>query len=197
MTILSKLSLSLVAAGIIASAVPAQAVEPLSAMSHTNSVAYGEGWQRGGSQPSWNGRGDDRYDQRDDGARWGRGYQRQQGHDRGDDRAYDREYDSSYDRADWRGDRRDGWRENGRDNGRYERGREVSYQNAAWQGRDGRYYCRKPDGTTGLLVGGAAGALIGRGIAGPYGDRTLGAILGAAGGALLGRAIDRDSARCR
>ena len=62
--------------------------------------------------------------------------------------------------------------------------------------RDGRYYCRKQDGTTGLLIGGAVGALAGRELAG-RGDRTLGTILGAAGGALLGRAIDRSNARCR
>ena len=67
-----------------------------------------------------------------------------------------------------------------------------------WRGDDGRYYCKKKNGTTGLIIGGAAGALIGREIAG-RGDRTLGTILGAAGGALLGRKIDRDgsSRRCR
>lgn len=31
-----------------------------------------------------------------------------------------------------------------------------------WQGGDGRYYCRRSNGTTGLLVGAAPGALIGR-----------------------------------
>lgn len=65
-----------------------------------------------------------------------------------------------------------------------------------WRGNDGRYYCRKKNGTTGLLIGGAAGALLGREIAGG-GDRTLGAIVGAAGGALLGREIDRGGSRCR
>ena len=67
-----------------------------------------------------------------------------------------------------------------------------------WRGDDGRYYCKKKNGTTGLIIGGAAGALLGREIAG-RGDRTLGTILGAAGGALLGRKIDRDgsSRRCR
>jgi hypothetical protein len=65
-----------------------------------------------------------------------------------------------------------------------------------WRGEDGRYYCRKKNGTTGLIIGGAAGALLGREIAG-RGDRTLGAILGAAGGAILGREIDRGGSRCR
>lgn len=65
-----------------------------------------------------------------------------------------------------------------------------------WQGQDGRNYCRKPNGTTGLLIGGVAGALIGRSID-RHGDRALGTILGAAGGALLGREIERSGARCR
>ena len=57
--------------------------------------------------------------------------------------------------------------------------------------REGRYYrnCRT-SGTTGLIVGGAAGALLGREID-SRGDRATGTILGAAGGALLGREIDR------
>ncbi|QGN54385.1 glycine zipper 2TM domain-containing protein [Novosphingobium sp. Gsoil 351] len=66
-----------------------------------------------------------------------------------------------------------------------------------WRGNDGRYYCKKKNGTTGLIVGGAAGALLGRSIAG-RGDNTLGTILGAAGGALLGRSVERNSSsRCR
>ena len=70
------------------------------------------------------------------------------------------------------------------------------YEGRSWRGRDGRYYCRRNDGTTGLLVGGVAGGLIGNGVAG-RGDRTLGTVLGAAGGALLGREIDRSGSRCR
>ena len=42
----------------------------------------------------------------------------------------------------------------------YDRG--GNYVGPTWRGRDGRYRCRRPDGTTGLIVGGAAGALIGR-----------------------------------
>jgi outer membrane lipoprotein SlyB len=65
-----------------------------------------------------------------------------------------------------------------------------------WRGDDGRYYCRRSDGTTGLIIGAAGGALIGRAID-TRGDRALGTILGAAGGAILGREIDRDRYRCR
>lgn len=67
-----------------------------------------------------------------------------------------------------------------------------------WKGRDGRYYCRKPNGTTGLVVGGVAGALVGRTID-SRGDRTLGTLLGAGAGALAGREIERSGSRksCR
>lgn len=82
------------------------------------------------------------------------------------------------------------------DDRRYDR-RYVRDNRSYWRGNDGRYYCRRSDGTTGLLIGGAAGALIGREVAGNRGDRTLGAVLGAAGGALLGREVDRGGSRCR
>lgn len=104
------------------------------------------------------------------------------------------------DRRDWRNDRyygrgdRNYYRSNDR---RYYGGDPVYRNTRVWRGNDGRYYCRRSNGTTGLLIGGAAGALLGREVAGNYGDRTLGAILGAAGGALLGREVDRGGSRCR
>ena len=69
-------------------------------------------------------------------------------------------------------------------------------QYRTWRGKDGRIYCRRPNGTTGLIVGGAVGALAGRAIDGGR-NRTLGTIAGAAGGALLGREIQRSSSRQR
>jgi len=76
--------------------------------------------------------------------------------------------------------------------------RSGNYIGPTWRGRDGRYRCRKRNGTTGLIVGGAAGALIGHQIAG-RGDRTLGAIIGGAAGALIGREVERGirGRRCR
>ena len=65
-----------------------------------------------------------------------------------------------------------------------------------WRGDDGRYYCRRSNGTTGLIIGAAAGALAGRAID-TRGERTTGTVLGAAAGALLGRQIARGEVRCR
>lgn len=74
---------------------------------------------------------------------------------------------------------------------------ERRYAYREWRGRDGRRYCRKPDGTTGLVVGGVAGALIGRTID-TRGDRTAGTVLGGVAGALAGREIERSGdRRCR
>ena len=65
-----------------------------------------------------------------------------------------------------------------------------------WRGDDGRYYCRRSNGTTGPIVGAAAGALAGRAID-TRGERATGTILGAAAGALLGREVARGEVRCR
>lgn len=93
---------------------------------------------------------------------------------------YERRYDRRYARANDRG----------------YRGDRVHRNTRVWRGNDGRYYCRKDNGTTGLLIGAAVGGLIGNEVAG-RGDKTLGAILGAVGGGLLGREIDRSDSRCR
>jgi hypothetical protein len=80
--------------------------------------------------------------------------------------------------------------------GRYYEPRPVSRRDRVWRGRDGRYYCRRANGTTGLIIGAAGGALLGREIDGGR-DRAAGTIVGAALGGLLGREIDRGRARCR
>jgi len=63
-----------------------------------------------------------------------------------------------------------------------------------WRGNDGQYYCQKRDGTTGLIIGAAAGALLGRQVD-TRGDRTLGTILGAAAGAYLGKEVAQGGCR--
>jgi uncharacterized protein YcfJ len=80
--------------------------------------------------------------------------------------------------------------------GRYYQPRRINRGDRVWRGRDGRYYCRRDNGTTGLIIGAAGGALAGR-VIDTRGERATGTILGAAAGALLGREIDRGSARCR
>lgn len=71
------------------------------------------------------------------------------------------------------------------------------YQGKTWRDSDGRLRCRRKNGTTGLIIGGAAGALAGRAID-SRGSRATGTILGAAAGALLGREIDKSRGfRCR
>lgn len=72
------------------------------------------------------------------------------------------------------------------------------YNGKTWRDSRGRTRCRKKNGTVGLIVGGAAGALAGRAID-TRGERLTGTVLGGAAGALLGRKIDRDNSarRCR
>lgn len=81
------------------------------------------------------------------------------------------------------------------DRGRYYEARPIREDDRIWRGHDGRYYCRRGNGTTGLVIGGAVGALVGHELDGGR-DHTVGTILGAAGGALLGREIDRSHLKC-
>lgn len=81
------------------------------------------------------------------------------------------------------------------DRGRYYQPRPIQADDRVWRGHDGRYYCRRGNGTTGLVIGGAVGALVGHELDGGR-DHTVGTILGAAGGALLGREIDRSHLKC-
>jgi hypothetical protein len=92
---------------------------------------------------------------------------------------------------------RDDDRRRNRSDRRYDNryGRYDEPNGRALRGRDGRTYCKKKDGTTGLIVGGAVGALLGREVDGGR-DRTLGTVLGAAGGALLGKEVDSGNS-CR
>ena len=78
--------------------------------------------------------------------------------------------------------------------------RVLSRNDRVYAGRDGRYYCRRPDGTTGLIVGGLAGGALGAAVP-SGGSQLLGVILGAAAGAAIGDSVDRNSdnheVRCR
>ena len=76
------------------------------------------------------------------------------------------------------------------------RERRLTRYDRIYRGYDGRYYCRRSDGTTGLIVGGVIGGLLGNALSSGH-SSTLATILGAGGGALLGRSIDRGNLRCR
>lgn len=70
--------------------------------------------------------------------------------------------------------------------------RVVSADERIYRGTDGRYYCKRSDGTTGLIVGGLAGGVLGNVIDGGR-SRVLGTILGGIGGAVAGRAVERGA----
>ncbi len=73
--------------------------------------------------------------------------------------------------------------------------RALSASDPIYRGSDGRLYCKRSDGTTGLIIGGLSGGALGN-ILAPGDSKTLGTIAGAGIGALIGRAIDRGEVRC-
>ena len=77
------------------------------------------------------------------------------------------------------------------------RERVLSSEDRVYRGNDGQYYCKRPDGTTGLIVGAAAGGLFGNVIAGRR-SSTVGTLLGAIAGGALGSSVERNQqVRCR
>ncbi|HEX8420816.1 MAG TPA: glycine zipper 2TM domain-containing protein [Sphingomonas sp.] len=76
--------------------------------------------------------------------------------------------------------------------------RVLSTHDRVYSGSDGRYYCKRSDGTTGLIVGAAGGGILGNVIDGGR-SRTVGTLLGAAVGGLAGRAVEQNNGqvRCR
>ena len=76
--------------------------------------------------------------------------------------------------------------------------RALAADDRVYRGSDGQYYCKRSDGTTGLVAGGAAGGILGNVIDGGH-SRTAGTLIGAAIGALAGKAVDQRNAeiRCR
>jgi uncharacterized protein YcfJ len=70
------------------------------------------------------------------------------------------------------------------------------YHGKVWRDSHGRLRCHRSDGTTGLIIGAAGGALVGHAID-SHGERATGTIIGAAAGALLGRSVERSQVHCR
>ncbi len=92
----------------------------------------------------------------------------------------------------WRGDDRNWDPSRSYQNGNY-RERRLGRNDRIYRGNDGRAYCKRNDGTTGLVIG----ALGGGALANLIGGGTLGTLAGAGGGALLGRSVDRGNVKCR
>ncbi len=82
------------------------------------------------------------------------------------------------------------------------RERTLSSNDQVYRGSDGRYYCKRNDGTTGLIIGAAGGGILGNVLDGGR-HRTGGTLIGGALGALLGRSVDQNQTaqnqdvRCR
>lgn len=74
--------------------------------------------------------------------------------------------------------------------------RRLTDSDRIYRGENGQYYCRRSDGSTGLIVGAIAGGVLGNVIASGRSE-TLGTILGAVAGGAAGREIDRNNVRCR
>ena len=108
-------------------------------------------------------------------------------------------------RREWRAERREARYESRRDYwdaARYyrqddrARARRLGRNDRIYRGSDNRYYCERDNGTTGLIIGGMSGAVLGTIIA-PGESKVLGTIIGAGAGALIGRAIDDGDIVCR
>jgi Ni/Co efflux regulator RcnB len=82
-----------------------------------------------------------------------------------------------------------------REDPRYQE-RALSANDQVYRGSDGRYYCKRSDGTTGLIIGAAGGGILGNIIDGGH-HRTAGTLIGGALGALAGKSIEQNDVRCR
>jgi len=76
--------------------------------------------------------------------------------------------------------------------------RVLSPDDRVYRGNDGRYYCKRNDGTTGLIVGAVGGGILGNVIDGGH-SRGVGTILGAIVGGVAGKSIDQNNqqVKCR
>jgi len=84
-----------------------------------------------------------------------------------------------------------------RDDPRYTE-RRLAPDEEIYRGSDGRYYCKRSDGTTGLVIGAIGGAALGNVIDGGS-NRVAGTLIGGALGAFLGKTVDQNNSdvRCR
>lgn len=132
---------------------------------------------------------DDRHDDRDHGRNDNRGPDRRYDNDRGRRPVV---YNYDYNRPD---PRYRGYYAERYYHGGYAPVR-VTRNTRIYRGNDNRYYCRRDDGTTGLIVGAALGGLLGNSLQ-RGGNNLAATLIGAGAGGLLGREIDRGGVSCR
>ncbi|RUN77530.1 glycine zipper 2TM domain-containing protein [Sphingomonas sp. TF3] len=84
-----------------------------------------------------------------------------------------------------------------RDDPRYQE-RVLSSDDRVYRGSDGQLYCKRNDGTTGLIAGAVGGGVLGNLIAGGH-SRGVGTLLGAIAGGVVGKTVDQNNTqlRCR
>ncbi len=102
------------------------------------------------------------------------------------DPAYDNRDEAGYDPARYY-----------RNDSRYQE-RVLGPDDRVYRGTDGQYYCKRNDGTTGLIAGAVGGGVLGNLIDGGH-SRGVGTILGAIAGGVVGKSVDQNNAqvRCR
>lgn len=77
--------------------------------------------------------------------------------------------------------------------------RVLASDDRVYRGSDGQYYCKRNDGTTGLIVGALGGGVLGNVVDGGR-SRGVGTVLGAILGGVAGRSVERTNnpeIRCR
>ena len=181
----------------LVSAIPVAAVTPAAAQSSSDRYAFEQAQRRYDRETTIYQQAADRYRSR--GGRvdaYNRGY-------RSGDSGYNNGYrsgDTGYSNDRRYADDRD---EAGYDASRYYKDgnyqeRTLANDDRVYRGSDGQYYCKRNDGTTGLVIGAVGGGVLGNVIDGGH-SRAVGTLLGGALGALAGRSIDRNqsSVRCR
>jgi len=192
---ISLLALALSTAPLLA----VSAATPASAQTRTDETRWEQAQRRFENERMLFERERSRYEASRRGRRGGGGYGRGGGYGGGGGGGYGgRDRDDDDTRYRWRDDDSADWEPSRyyRDDSRYEE-RRLTAQDEVYRGQDGRYYCRRSDGTTGLVIGAGAGALLGRGID-TRGERTTGTVVGGVLGALLGREVERSQdMRCR
>ena len=73
--------------------------------------------------------------------------------------------------------------------------RRLGRNDTIYRGSDNRYYCKRDDGTSGLIIGGLGGGALGN-ILAPGGSKVLGTLIGGAAGAIIGQQIDKGDVVC-